>query len=69
MTDSDLIETIPIRFRDGSEPLANASPVEWPTHRVRPEHMFGLLADAIDDEFLEIVLGRRRYDWRKEFAP
>jgi hypothetical protein len=66
MTDDDLVETIPIRYRYDREPLPRAKPEEQLTGCVRLEDMFGLLADAIDDEFLEIVLASRRGGLSKE---
>ena len=57
--DNDSIEIIRTDNPYRDEPLPRAKPHERITGGMNPEDMFGLLADAIDDEFLKIVLGCR----------
>ena len=57
--DNDQIEIVHTDYPYRNEPLPRAKPEERITRGMRPEDMFGLLAEAIDDEFLEIVLGCR----------
>jgi hypothetical protein len=67
MTDDNSLEIISTDDRYGCDPAVEAD--ERRSHRMRPEDMFGLLSDVIDDEFLEIVLGHRRGGRPREIGP
>lgn len=60
MMNINSIEIIPAANGNNREGSFGADSQDARAHRLRPEDMFGLLSDVIDDEFLEIVLGHRR---------
>jgi hypothetical protein len=66
MTDDDLLETIPTRYRYDSEPRPRAKPDEQLTRGMRVEDFFGICADEFDDEFMESLREIRRGICEKE---
>ena len=64
---NDSIEIVHADHPYRHEPLPRAKPHERITRGMDVEKMFGLLAEAIDDEFLEIVLGHRGKTLPREF--
>jgi hypothetical protein len=66
MTDDDLFETIPARYRYDNEPLPRAKPEEQLTRGMRVEDFFGICAEEFDDEFMESLRKIRRGIWEKE---
>jgi len=78
MTQEDIAtidaEEIPLAFAGAGEPhlstpLPGAEIGERTTRIMRVEDMFGILAEAIDREFLEIVLGCRGRALPKDVLP
>jgi hypothetical protein len=66
MTDDDLVEAIPIRYRYDREPLPRAKPEERLTRGMRVEDFFGICAEEFDDEFMESLREVRRGFGEKE---
>jgi hypothetical protein len=61
-----LVESFPVHYRYGREPLPRAKPEEQLTRGMRVEDFFGICAEELDDEFIESLREIRRGVWQKE---